>query len=142
MEENIVNFLKPKRGKYKTLEEIDMFLKITLGVKEKYYWDLDGKFRKYYSDDIYNEYLNNVIFVYFLDSNIRIDMSTRKVNLLHPINVIMRGEYKEKYYTVKFFNKVLRQVMIGPKLIITSLPIESILFENKNLLQHLSTNSI
>ena len=100
MEQNIIDFIKPKRGKYKTLQEIDMFLNITLGVKNKYYWDLDGRFRKYYVDKIYNEYLNNVIFVYFLDSNVRLDMSARKVNLLPPIKVILEGKFKVILYNV------------------------------------------
>ena len=142
MEQDIINFLKPKRGKYKTLEEIDMFLNITLGVKNKYYWDLDGRFRKYYTDKIYNEYLNNVIFVYFLDSNVRLDMSARKINLLPPIKVILEGKFKEKSFTIKYFNKVLKEVMVGPKIIITSLPIDSIMLDNTTLLEELSSNTI
>lgn len=142
MEEDIIKFLKPKRGKYKTLEEIDMFLNITLGVKNKYYWDLDGKFRKYYADKIYNQYLNNVIFVYFLNNNVRLDMSLRKGNLLTPIKVILEGKFKEKPLTIKFFNKVLKKVMVGPKIVITSLPMESVMIDDINLLESIITNSI
>lgn len=127
MERKIRNFLKPHNKKYKKLREIDLYLKTTLGVKNKFYWDLDGKFKKYYTTNLYDEYLQNIVFVYFIDSNVRVDMSLRKTNLLAPVKNILQENFNEKAIQVKYYNPFLKEVMNGPKLVIINLEIDSVL---------------
>lgn len=137
MEGKIIDFLKPKKGKYKNLKEVDIFLNTTLGVKNKFYWDLDDKFRKYYTSNINEQYLQNILFVYFIDINVRLDMSLRKSSLIAPVRNILTGDFIEKAIEIKFYSKFLRQVMVGPKIIIINLPADSILIDDQPIIDKL-----
>lgn len=58
-------------------------------------------------------------------------MSIAKANKISGVSQILDGKFKEKAIEFKFFCKELKMVMVGAKIVILNLPIESIFYEKE-----------
>jgi hypothetical protein len=134
MNDSIIDLFKPKNRRYRHLEDINLFLNMQLGVKIIYKWEFNKSIRENYIDDIYKLYVNNIVFVYFPNDNIRIDMSINNANKITPIKAVLENNFSEKALKIKYYNSKLKKVMDGPIIVIINLPLESIFIDNITLL--------
>ena len=134
MQKSVINFLEPKGKKYKTLDNINIFLNMNLSVHAVYKWETFGDLTKRYSYDIYDIYTNHRVFVYFPEYNIRIDMPIYKANKISVIKVLLENNFSEETIKFKYYNENVKQVMDGPILVIITLPLDSIILDDNQTL--------
>ena len=134
MNNSIIKFLKPNGKKYKNIEDVDLFLNMQLGVKKIYKWEFNEKISVSYTSNIYKLYVNGIVFAYFPNDNIRIDMSINNANKITPIKAFLEKKFSEKAIQIKYYNNKIKKIMDGPIIVIINLPLESILVDDKTLL--------
>ena len=130
----IANFLKPnKRNHYKTIDIIDHYLHLELSDNNIFdYYSLTDKFKKVYikRENNYSCYSNHRVLVYFIQNNIRFDMPIHKAKSFPIVKNILEGKFKEKPLRITYYDRISKQIIKGPFIVIVSLPIESIVFED------------
>ena len=133
----IVDFLKPnKRGHYKTINIIDRYLHLELSD----YYIFAYKFRTdrfvldYSKRADYIGYTGYRVLVFFPNDNLRLDMPIRKAQSIPVIKPILNGQFKEKPICIKYYDKIIRKVIKGSLIVIVSLPLDSIIFEDGSTL--------
>ena len=128
----IKNFSNKKNKKYRSLNEIDIYLKTMLGCNEKFYVNSIFKIKKRYSDE-YNEiYCNNNILIFFILDKIRLEVShnnAKKMSLIK--NLLEDNEFNDQILKIKYFNKQIKKVIDGPTIIILKTPLDSIIIDNE-----------
>lgn len=130
------NYLKPRNSKYKKKSEVWLYLRTKLG--SFYYFEyrlLKDSFCKSYCKIAFKDNLTeNRILVYFLNDNVCLAMSINKALSIICIKNIIQEEFKEKPIKFKFYDPKLKCIFNGPKIVISTLSVHSIIMEDDSTL--------
>jgi hypothetical protein len=128
------SFIQPKRGKYKTLNQIHLFIMKELTSLYHFRIGMDYNILQRYTDKIDEIYSKYNIVVYFLNEQIRIEMSIHIAKNIPVINNIFENKFKEKALRLMYYDKKNKIKMTGSYIIILTIPIESIIIYDDILL--------
>tara|TARA_Y100000389_G_C17460872_1_gene521589 strand:- start:669 stop:1127 length:459 start_codon:yes stop_codon:yes gene_type:complete len=143
IKEDIISYCKPKNDKYndniKTYEYIIKKLGI---IYDNIHIIQNNKKLTYYDKSTYSGFDENIVWLSFPYDGICIHCSINWALSLPVAKDIMECKFKEKPITVKYYHTSFKTIMKSPIIIIMSVPIESIIFENgNNLLEFINGNS-
>ena len=115
-------------------ENINKFL----GIDKIYTYNGLHKYEHNVFDYYPQEYISNKmnkfnVWVCFPNQGIRIDIKLDDIKNMSCIEPILNGSFQEQYIQLQYYNDILNEIVDGPKLIILTLPIESVLLTVKNI---------
>ena len=130
----IKEVFKPVR--LNTLEFIKLFLFRELSSHYGYHIkDLNKKFSNVYGDSERN-FTRYLVRIHFPFENIFLTCSLHIARQLPVIGPLLKEEFNDQIIDCNFYDPILKIKCIGPKLIILTLPMSSIILENgKSLLE-------
>jgi hypothetical protein len=122
-------FLKPKKNKYQTKEQVKTFFKRYFSTFENYYYCLRNN--KIITKFFNSNFLNPLrIVLYFPYNEIIISTTLEEANKINVISPFYNSDYQEKPIKFKYYDEEIKSVLNGPDLIISKLPIESVCYSN------------
>ena len=128
-----------KKNHYKNIDIIDHYLHLELSDDIIFNYEvMNEKFRKVYSSRNKNYYCysKHKVLVYFPLNNVRFDMPIHNATTFPIVKNILEGTFKEKPIKIIYYDKKSKQVLEGAHIVIISLPMDSIVFEDGHNLKH------
>ena len=131
IKKNIIDYCKPTNGKQKDKGNVFEYICAKLGIIYENVIIIRNNTKvSYVNHDIYTGFDENIVWLSFPLDGVCIHCSINWASHLPVAKDIMEGKFKEKSFTVNYYNYTFRTIMKSPIIVIISLPIESIILEN------------
>ena len=123
-----------------SLEHIKTFLLYELSPIRIIHLNFKGKYKSLYSDED-KFYGQQLVRCYFPSENICLIMSLNDGKTFPVISSILSNSWKENVIQTKIFHPTIRQTCNGPKILILTTDLESIIHTNGKTLKNLCQNA-
>ena len=138
--EEITSYLQPNEDEYKEKKNVIIFLKQKLSPYYFFEYDLlKDIFKKNYCNDaLKNNISENRVLAFFINYNTCLAMPVSKAESITCIKNLMEGNFQEKSIKFKYYDEELDIVLNSPIIVILTLPLESIIINDKTLIENLT----
>ena len=138
--EDIISYLQPNEDKYNEKDNVISFLNQKLSPNYFFEYDLlEDIFKKnYFSNPLMHNISENRVLAFFINYNTCLAMPISRAESISCIKNLIEGNFQEKSIKFKYYDEKLDLVLNGPIIVILTLPLESIMINDKTLLDNLS----
>ena len=131
IKEDIIQFCKPKKGKYRDRGNVIEYINAKLGIIDNNIIIIKNNKRvNYFNPDVYLGFDENIVWLSLPLDGVCIHCSINWALSLPVAKDILEGKFKEKSFTINYYNYTFKTIMKSPIIIIMSVPIESIILED------------
>ena len=131
IQDSIVDYAKKgKNKKYKTKKTIYNFICNKIGIIYENVIVIRNNARIPYLNSTYDGFTENIVWLSFPLDGLCIHCSINFAMSLSGIKNIIQGEFKESSIVVDYYDPELKHVMRSPIIVITTLPLDSIILES------------
>ena len=140
LSEDIISYFEPNVDEYKNKNNVYTFLKQKLSPYYFFEYDLvKDIFKKNYSNNaLKNNISENRVLAFFINYNTCLAMPINKAESISCIRNLMEGNFQEKSIKFKYYDEELDVVLNSPVIVILTLPLESIIINEKTLFENLT----
>ena len=141
IQDSIVDYAKKgKNKKYKTKKTIYNFICNKLGIIYENVIVIRNNETVPYLYTTYDGFTENIVWLSFPLDGLCIHCSVNFAMSLSGIKNIIQGEFKESAFAVDYYDPELKHVMRSPIIVITTLPLDSIILESNESNENSDSN--
>lgn len=140
LSEDIISYFQPNGDEYKEKHNAITFLNQKLSPYYCFEYDLlKDIFKKNYCNDALRKNISeNRVLAFFINYNACLAMPISKAESISCIKNVMEGKFQEKSIKFKYYDEELDIVLNSPIIVILTLPLESIIINDKTLFENLT----